>query len=285
MPEMPQKTWWIVVAGLVLVCGYMGFELSQRSQTIDALHSDNAGLTMEKDQLILDLEKMRFAYDTLETENALMVAELAAQQERVESLLKRVRNGQWELSKAQKEAETLRAIMKGYIVTIDSLNQLNLALLDENLAMKEQVEAVAEENAALVERQENMEEMLEAGRTLQVADIVPTGVRILSSGRQRDTDRADRSDMLRVCFTSLENRIAETGKTTFRLRILSSDGTVLPGEEGDGTWSASRTLDYARERIEACIFYTPTSPLPTGTYAVQILHGDTVIGEQALDLR
>ena len=40
--------------------------------------------------------------------------------------------------------------MKGYIATIDSVNQLNLALLDENLAMKEQIEAVSEENADLV---------------------------------------------------------------------------------------------------------------------------------------
>ena len=290
MPEMSQKTWLLVVASLVLVVGYLGFQLSERNTTIGLLNDDNAGLTLEKDQLILDLEKMRFSYDTLETENSMMVAELAAQQERIDGLLTKVKNGYWEVAKLKKEAETLRSIMKGYIGTIDSLNQLNMALLDENLAMKEQMEAVSQENADLVERQENMEDMLEAGQTLQVAEFLPTGLRVLSSGRQRDTDRADRSDMLRVCFTILENRIAPVGDKTLRLRITDSEGNVLPSAEGDSEFSASRTIDYARDRLDACVFYeypddTVTEPYRPGTYLVEILEGSTVIGTTDLVLR
>ena len=290
MPEMSQKTWLIVVASLVLVVGYLGYQLSARNTTIGLLNDDNAGLTLEKDQLILDLEKMRFSYDTLETENSMMLAELAAQQERIDGLLTKVKNGYWEVAKLKKEAETLRSIMKGYIGTIDSLNQLNMALLGENLAMKEQMEAVSQENADLVERQENMEDMLEAGQTLQVSEFLPTGVRVLSSGRQRDTDRADRSDMLRVCFTILENRIAPVGNTTLHLRITDSAGNVLPSEDGDDSFSASRTVDYARERLDACIFYeypdaTVLEPYRSGTYLVEILQDNTVIGTTDLVLR
>ena len=259
----PLRCWW----------SYLGFQLSAKNNTIGLLNDDNAGLTLEKDQLILDLEKMRFSYDTLETENSMMVAELAAQQERIDGLLTKVKNGYWEVAKLKKEAETLRSIMKGYIGTIDSLNQLNMALLDENFAMKEQMEAVSQENADLVERQENMEDMLEAGQTLQVAEFLPTGVRMLSSGRQRDTDRADRSDMLRVCFTILENRIAPVGDKTLHLKITDSEGNVLPNEDGNTEFSASRTMDYARERLDACMFYdhpdeppkSPTDPAPTSS--------------------
>ena len=118
--------------------------------------------------------------------------------------------------------------MKGYIGTIDSLNQLNVALLDENLAMKAQMEAVSQENADLVERQENMEEMLEAGQTLQVSDLNPVGVRVLSSGRQRDTDRAMRSTMLKVCFTILENRIAQVGNKVLHLASLTAKEMCWP---------------------------------------------------------
>ncbi len=290
MPEMSQKTWLLVVASLVLVVGYLGFQLSARNTTIGLLNDDNAGLTLEKDQLILDLEKMRFSYDTLETENSMMVAELAAQQERIDGLLTKVKNGYWEVAKLKKEAETLRSIMKGYIGTIDSLNQLNMALLDENLAMKAQMEAVSQENADLVERQENMEGMLEAGQTLQVAEFLPTGVRVLSSGRQRDTDRADRCNSLRVCFTILENRIAPVGDKTLHLRITDPIGRVLPDESGNAELSASRTIDYARERLDACIFYNgadgnATLGLDAGTYLVEILEGKEVIGTTDLILR
>ena len=290
MPEMSQKTWLLVVATLALAVAYLGYQLSERNATIGLLNSDNAGLTLEKDQLVLDLEKMRFSYDTLETENTMMLAELAAQQERIDGLLTKVKNGYWEVARLKKEAETLRSIMKGYIGTIDSLNQLNVALLDENLAMKAQMEAVSQENADLVERQENMEDMLEAGQTLQVADLTPVGVRVLSSGRQRDTDRALRSDMLKVCFTILENRIAQVGNKTLHLRVTDSEGKVLANESGDTDFSASRTVDYARERLDACIFYgapdaDETAPFAPGTYLVEILEGATVIGTSDLVLR
>ena len=290
MPEMSQKTWWAVVAVLALIVAYLGYQLSAKNNTIGLLNSDNAGLTLEKDQLILDLEKMRFSYDTLETENSMMVAELAAQQDRIDGLLTKVKNGYWEVAKLKKEAETLRSIMKGYIGTIDSLNQLNVALLDENLAMKEQMEAVSKENADLVERQENMEDMLEAGQTLQTSALQPSGVRMLSSGRQRDTDRADRSDMLRVCFTILENRIAPVGDKTLHLKITDSSGNVLPNEDGNTEFSASRTIDYARERLDACIFYDHPDEgaeeiYSPGTYLVEILEGTTVIGSTEFSLR
>ena len=290
MPEMSQKTWWAVVAALALTVAYLGYQLSAKNNTIGLLNSDNAGLTLEKDQLILDLEKMRFSYDTLETENSMMVAELAAQQDRIDGLLTKVKNGYWEVAKLKKEAETLRSIMKGYIGTIDSLNQLNVALLDENLAMKEQMEAVSKENADLVERQENMEDMLEAGQTLQTSALQPSGVRMLSSGRQRDTDRADRSDMLRVCFTILENRIAPVGDKTLHLKITDSSGNVLPNEDGNTEFSASRTIDYARERLDACIFYDHPDEgaeeiYPPGTYLVEVLEGTTVIGSTEFSLR
>lgn len=288
MPEMSQKTWLVVVATLLLTVAYLGYQLSDRNGAVRMLTGDNAELTLEKDQLILDLEKMRFSYDTLETENTMMLAELAAQQERIDGLLTKVKNGYWEVSRLKKEAETLRSIMKGYIATIDSLNQMNLALLDENLAMKEEMEAVSQENAELVERQENMEEMLEAGQTLQVAELLPTGVRVLSSGRQRDTDRADRSDMLRVCFTILENRIAPVGDKVLRLRITDDAGNVLPDEEGGTEFSATRTVDYARERLDACIFYSSpdeAEALRAGTYLVEVLEGPTVIGTTDLVLR
>ena len=210
---------------------------------------------------------MRFSYDTLETENSMMVAELAAQQERIDGLLTKVKNGYWEVAKLKKEAETLRSIMKGYIGTIDSLNQLNIALLDENLAMKEQMEAVSQENADLVERQENMEDMLEAGQTLQVAEFLPTGVRVLSSGRQRDTDRADRSDMLRVCFTILENRIAPVGDKTLRLQNHGQPWKRAAKTKTDNAeFSASRrSITRATASTPACSTNTPTTPSSSPT--------------------
>lgn len=279
-----------VSAVLAFLCLFLGLQLYQKGETIETIEEDNATLTLERDQVLFDLEKLRFSYDTLSTENALMLAEIADQRGQIDRLMTRVKNGNWELGKVKKEAETLRAIMKGYVATIDSLNQLNLALIDENDQMRARVEAIQERNANLVERQQNMEEMIVAGQTLQAAEASAAGIRLLSNGRQRDTDRASRTDMVKVCFTLLENRIAEAGTKTLHLQVMNANGEVLAGEQTLETTaagtpvSATRNVDYNNERIEACIFYIPNGALSDGAYLINILEGEEPIGSAQLVL-
>jgi len=279
-----------VSAVLAFICLFLGLQLYQKGETIEAIEEDNATLTLERDQVLFDLEKLRFSYDTLSTENALMLAEIADQRGQIDRLMTRVKNGNWELGKVKKEAETLRSIMKGYVATIDSLNQLNLALIDENDQMRARVEAIQERNANLVERQQNMEEMIVAGQTLQAAEASATGIRVLSNGRQRDTDRASRTSMVKVCFTLLENRIAEAGTKTLHLQVVNEAGEVLAGEQTERTTangtpiSATRQVDYNNDRVEACIFYIPEGSLSEGAYVIQLLEGDEAIGSAQLVL-
>ena len=193
------------------------------------------------------------------------------------------------VAKLKKEAETLRSIMKGYIGTIDSLNQLNVALLDENLAMKEQMEAVSKENADLVERQENMEDMLEAGQTLQTSAFNRRGVRMLSSGSNA-TPTAPTEATCCVCASRFSKTASRLWGQDLHLKITDSEGNVLPNEDGNTEFSASRTIDYARERLDACIFYDHPDEgaeeiYSPGTYLVEILEGTTVIGSTEFSLR
>ena len=193
----------ITSALLAMVCIGPGLQLYQTNQTVVAVQADNTAISFERDQVLFDLEKLSFSYDTLSTENALMLAQIADQKNDIGRLVQQVKNGNWSLARAKQEAETLRGIMKGYVATIDSLNQLNLALIDENDQMRARVEEVQERNASLVERQENMEEMITAGQTLQAAEASAEGIRILSNGRQRPTTRASRLSMVRVCFAGV----------------------------------------------------------------------------------
>ena len=240
--NLTQKQSLLLIGALALICIFLGANLYLKTNDLKELSGDYDLLELSKEQVVFDLEKMRFSYDTLQTENELMLAEIAAQQEKIDGLITKVKNGNWALAKAKKESETLRTIMKGYIVTIDSLNQLNVALTEENIAMKERVEEVQGRNDQLVQRQENMEEIIAAGRVLQSTDISAVGVRLTSSGRQRETSRADKSDMIKVCFSLLENAIAEPGNKNLYLKVLTPDSTMLEYEPG-AAFSASRNID------------------------------------------
>jgi FtsZ-binding cell division protein ZapB len=277
----------IAIVVLAVVCIFLGAQLFLGNKNYDELTNEYGQLEIDKEQVVFDLEKMRFSYDTLQTENSMIIAEIAAQRDRVDGLLTKVKNGNWALGRAKKEAETLRTIMKGYIATIDSVNQLNNALTVENSEMRDRVEEVQDRNSLLEERQENMSEIIEVGRVLQCVEIEAMGVRILSSGRQRETSRADRTDMIKVCFALLANRISEPGSKLLHLRITGPNEQVLLSGDEDG-YSASRTIDYANERLDACVFYTNEgegSGLEPGTYLVEILEEDVVIGSSNIDMR
>ena len=280
----------ITSAALALACAVLGYQLYERTGDVERSESDLVALSLEKDHVLFDLEKLRFSYDTLNTENALIIAEIADQRAQIDGLVQQVRNGNWSLSRAKKEAETLRTIMKGYVATIDSLNQLNLALIDENDQMRARVEEVQERNANLVIRQQNMEVIISTGQTLQASESSASGIRLLSNGKQRESNRAAREDMVRVCFTLLENKIASPGNKTLHLQVTTENGEILLGSQTESTSedqipiSATRQLDYANERLEACVFFMPIEPLSEGIYAISILEGSVKIGEAQLVL-
>lgn len=287
-----RSTYLLIIAVLAGTAGYLGFKVSQQGTTIDVQTEEiNAG-ELERQSLDLDLQKLRFSYDTLQTENSLMMAEMAAQRSEIEGLISKVRDRNYSVSKLKKEAETLRRIMQGYVVTIDSLNQLNIALQEERDAMANQVAVVTERNDALERKQDDMEEIIEAGRVLQAMDLNPVAIRVATTGSQRETTRAKRAEMIKTCFTLLENRIAEKGERTLFLEVVDPNGRLLPPGDRDPVAmpggvpaSAARMLDYTGERMEACIFFTAAAPFEPGVYTVHLVDGAERIATTDLILR
>ena len=269
----------LIIAFLALTAGYLGYRVSQQGDMIEVQTGQIAEGNLEREALELDLQKLRFSYDTLQTENSLMMAEMSAQRSEIEGLIKKVRDRNYSVSKLKKETETLRRIMQGYVVTIDSLNQANIALQAERDAMAEQVSAIEERNADLQRRQENMEGIIEAGRVLQAMDLSPAAIRVASNGAQRET-------------TLMENRIAEKGERTLFLEVLDPEGRLLPPGDrapvamsGGVPASAARSVEYNGERMEACIFFTAAEPFGEGVYTVHLVDGGERIATTDLILR
>ena len=54
-----------------------------------------------------------------------------------------------------------------------------------------------------------------------------------NNGKQVETDRANKAEMVKCCFTLGENRVTNAGDKTLYMRVISPDGTVLPATDGD----------------------------------------------------
>ena len=122
----------LIVSNVILLglCLFLLWENNRNKGRIVLQEHSISQLSDERTELEHELEEMLAEYSEMKTSNEGLQHELESERAKIEELLVKVKNGNWEIHKLKKEAASLREIMKGYIVTIDSLNTLNQNLID-----------------------------------------------------------------------------------------------------------------------------------------------------------
>lgn len=272
----------------------MLYLLMQRNKEVDTQERKVASVISEKENVTRLLEDMINSYDTLSTENELLTEEMAAQREKIESLLDQVKRGNYDLAKAKKEAETLRRIMKGYVVTIDSLNQVNQQLTAENVTIMQELGEVKGQKAALESRTGDLETIVARGSVLHTTSISARALFVRNNGKQVETDRANKAEMVKCCFTLGSNRVTKPGDKTLYMRIISPDGKVLTASETEnrfrfkgveGEFSAKREVNYQGEPVDVCIFWNGTEAMRTGQYIVEVYEAGELVSNASFNLK
>lgn len=263
-------------------------------QSKQATQSEVVKVSSEKENVTRMLEDMLAQYDTLETENEQLRVEMDAQKQQIENLLEQVKKGNYSLAKAQKEAATLRKIMKGYVATIDSLNQVNLQLTADKATLTQELGTVKGQKDALEQQSAEQQALIAKGSVLTATTISAGAVMLRNNGKQVDTDRAKKAEMVKCCFTLGENRVARTGDKTLYMRIISPDGQVLPASEAnnrfqfdgvEGEFSVKREVNYQGVPVDACMFWTASGEMRTGQYIVEVYESGGKVGRATFDLK
>ncbi len=251
-------------------------------------------LSSDKDNVTFLLENMLSSYDTLKTDNEQLIVEMDAQRDQIEQLLDQVKRGNYDLSKAKKEAETLRKIMKGYVATIDSLNQANQLLTAENVTIKQELGEVIGQKEALASKTVDLEGQLAKGSVLHTTSIGAGALFVRNNGKQVETDRASKAEMIKCCFTLGENKVTKAGDKMLYMRVISPDGKVLPASEGDnrfkfdgveGEFSARREVNYQNAPVDVCVFWTGSEEMRTGQYTVEIYEAGALVSKAPFNLK
>lgn len=284
----------LLVVLLLISNVVMLWMLMQRNREVEQTQQQVATITSEKDNVTELLENMLASYDTLKTENEQITTEMDAQKAQIEQLLDQVKRGNYDLSKAKKEAETLRRIMKGYVATIDSLNQANQLLTAENVTIRQELGEVKGQREALQTKATEMEGKLNRGSILHTTSISAGAAFMRNNGKQVDTDRAKRAEMIKCCFTLGENRVTNAGDKTLYMRVIAPDGKVLPATEPDnrftfngiqGEYSARRDVNYQNQPVDVCIFWNGSQALPAGDYVVELYESGGQVAKTLFKLK
>lgn len=243
-----------------------------------------------------DLSVMLQEFDNIKTDNDTLNKKLAEQRAKVEELMKQAEQHKYDrytIVKLQKEAGTLRSIMQSYVHTIDSLNTLNEKLIVEIKDKDNVITNVKAEKDQIQSEKDKLQDKVVKGSKLQTSGLKANAIRVRDSGKQTDTERAGRADMIKACMTILENPMTKPGSKDVYMIVLKPDASVItasPGSTFDagGTnsqYSLVRSIDYQNQTMDLCMYADVNGDLSKGTYVVQIYCEKMMIGKTTFTLK
>jgi hypothetical protein len=273
---------------LLIACFILTWQVISLKNQKDTVTTEKDSLSVEKQQLIGQLETLKKEYDQLSTDNKQLTEMFTAEKERVEKLLTKIKNSDGSISKYKKQVASMEGRLKEYEQQIEQLKQENKELVAENFHIKTVLDSTTTENKNLSTANTELEETVAKGTVLHSYDINADGIIVKAKGKEVPTKKVKRVEKIRVCFTIGENAIASAGAKDIYLRVSDPAGTILSQGEGDEysfeaegqklQYSAKESVTYNNKAVDMCLYWTKLKDFVPGTYTVDIFAEGKAIG-------
>jgi len=255
--------------------------------------TEKTELQHELDSVITEHNKIKISYGNLSDSLASKDSIIQANAIEIRKLL----DTQWEYNKVRKKLTMLQNIAQGYVRQMDSLYTVNRELQAENERIRQEVKTEQSRNYSLMKDKEELSEKMDQATFIKAYDVSATAYKIKSGGnKEQITDKATRTDRLRICFTIGENPLVPPGKKKVYIRIQRPDNVVVTKSKYDTFIFNGQTLSYSiREDIayqgkslNLCVDWTKKDndkPAMKGRYVVTVFADDKEIGSGSFDLK
>ena len=272
----------VVIVGILLVAGiaFLAIRLDKQKQENREMQE-----LAELDKKEMENEYQQFAnqYSEMKTQitNDSIVAQLTAEQEKTQKLLEELRqvksNDAREITRLKKELATVRAVLRNYVLEIDSLNRLNQNLKDENTRVRSQYDEATRQIAGL-----NTERASLSEKVAIAAQLDATGIRMtLKNKRGKETKKLNKGKTMQVSFT-----VSKNGMKTFYVRVTTPTGAVL-GNDGSFSYAnrslqctMKKTVEYTGQETTVVTYWNISQALMEGSYNVSVFADGNMIGSR-----
>jgi multidrug efflux pump subunit AcrA (membrane-fusion protein) len=285
----------LLIAGLI----YLAYNLSEQTQ----INRDMEELaTLDKQEMEGEYRQFADQYSEMKTRinNDSIIAQLTREQERTEQLLQELKKTKAtdaaEITRLKKELASVRAVLRSYVLEIDSLNRLNQALQDENSQMRTELEESNQQNQALTNDNASLSQKVAIAAQLNAVniDIMMIVKAALSSKAKERTKHPHKiggsTNEMKVRFVLSRNVTASNGMRKIYVRILTPTGSVLnvsgqcPFEDKEVAYTAVKAIEYTGEETPMELFVAKKETLIPGDYRVQVIADGHEIGARTIEL-
>lgn len=277
-----------VILVLALIAGivYLGYSLNEQKQ----VNKDMQELA-ELDKKEMENEYQRFADQYSEMKMAInndsIVEQLTQEQLKTQKLLEELKNlkatDAREITRLKKELATCRAVIRSYILEIDSLNRLNQNLTEENTRVKGQYAEATKQIEGL-----NADKQTLSEKVAIAAQLNATGISMIAENKKEKVAKKLKDcKRLKVNFSIARNVTASNGVKTIYVRITKPNGQVLASggtfgyENRNLQYSMKKTIEYTGDETPVEMYWKVNETLTGGNYQVSIFADGNMIGSRS----
>lgn len=259
-----------------------------QQQRMDSLSTEHA--TLEA-----DFQAASAKLDQLVTQNAQMDSMLKGDQEalsklrgQIRSILKKKDATQAELEQARIMIASLNDKTREYEARIAELEKENTILTGNNKVLTRERDSTVTQNIAIKQ----------LASVLHASNIRMEAIKVKRNGKEKETQRAKKADILRITFDIDENRIAESGTKMVYLRVIDPKGAVINNPaKGSGmiTTAKGDHLSYTLSKVIPLVTNQPYKNVVVdwnqdgeyekGNYKIEIYNDGYSIGAGEVDLK
>ena len=248
----------VVVILALLLMGSLAY-VFKLQQDKDAVDSSLSKTLTEKEKFQAELESKIAEYDLAIGDNTALKSELEEEQAKIMELLEKIKKSDGsvaELSKYKTQYVKLKREMDNLIAENNILKENN-STLTKNLDSTNVVLTNAKTaNDTLVAKNENLSKTVEKAQRLSVLNLTTLAVKQKGSGKQINTDKASRADVLKIGFTIAENQVAKTGDRIYYIQLIDSKNNVLGEKKTESfgntylPYSFQKTIKYENKTVQ-----------------------------------
>jgi hypothetical protein len=282
----------IIIVLALLLAGSL-FYIFKLTTATETLETEIKSEKTSKENVLKDLEELKSTYDAAIAENTTMSDELIEEREKVVRLmedLKKSNGNVASMAKYKQQYEGLQSKMKILMQEVEVLKKQNQELTTNLDSTKVVLEESQNYTKTLVGQNEELTKTIEKGAKLSVLNLKTSAYKLKSSGKEIETDKARRADVLRVSFTIAENSIAKTGDKLYYVQVIDSKNNVLGNKSTENfgdkslTYSFTSLVKYENKTVQVTE-NLPGKDFEKGTYFVNVFDKNELVSKTSFTLK
>ncbi len=280
----------LLIALTILLLALIGYTFYNNNDHKEAVQF----LQDEKEQIIGNLTAMEDKYDIAIAQNTSLSDSLTIEKEKIVALRDSVEQmskvNSKTLRRYRNQMSSLKSTNERLLVEVDSLRLTNNLLTEEKDSINSQLVFQTSYNDTLVAQNIDLAKKVEIGGVINVENVKVSAMKMRTNGKYTDTNKAQKTDAIKVDFRLMENEIATPGDKDAYIvlmdpngKVINAKGTFNLSDGAEAKYTDHTIVNYENSDLDVVMLVERKGDkYEKGTYPIQVFVDGKLAGEANL---